>query len=61
MALKCKDCGNTDKFSVSAKEFHSHIITSDKEFVSDVGCSDCESSDDYCCYKCDSYNVVDEN
>jgi hypothetical protein len=56
--LKCSDCGNTDLFTVGAKEYHRYLVSGDDgNFITDMGSEDNDMSDDYCCQKCDSFNV----
>jgi hypothetical protein len=55
--FKCMNCGNTEKFYVSAKEYHTWVVDGQGHFISDIDTGDCEKSDDYCCTECDSFDV----
>ena len=55
--LTCKDCGNTERFSVGAKEYHRWLVDGDGHYIEDLDCGDTDEGDDYQCMKCDSWNV----
>lgn len=55
--LRCKKCGNTDTFHVSAVEHHTWVVDNQGTFMTDQECGDAESSDDYTCTQCGSGEV----
>ena len=52
MRLRCKQCGNTEKFKVSAQERTRLHIDGRGEFISVADTIDTAMEDDYTCSKC---------
>lgn len=57
MKLKCKECGNTNKFTVTAQEWHTWAIDGSGEFVSDLGCDESKKGDYYECAECNTNEI----
>ena len=57
--LKCQDCGNDDKFTVTGIEHHTWLVDKHGNFIEDyeAGGETAEAGDDFQCVECDSYNV----
>lgn len=57
--LKCPECGNTTKFTVNAREYHTWAVDGDGNFVSDLGCDDSEKGSEYDCGECNHFPITE--
>lgn len=52
--LSCK-CGNTKRFTVSAREHHTWEVDNNGDFIKDIECGDTDKSNDYSCLECGEF------